>query len=330
MSLKGIPEFKILVWLAIIALAWHLLGIFGWVLSLFADVFLLLILSWILAFVLEPIVNFLTKKGLSRTAAAVLTYLAVAITAAILFWVILPTTLTQLTQLIANVPGFFPENSVWSTRIEGFVTNALGGSLNFVSGLASTLTGLLLIFIFSFYFLTSRKEISRFIFDIIPNDYKEEYRYLEGVVNNTLASFLQIQVLLGLIMGIITFVTMIILGIDLALSTSLLATILAMVPVIGPIIMLFPVLLATLSISVQKTLIAVGIIVLAGQLINNLISPKLLGNALKIHPIIVLLSFIIGYRLGGVWGAIFAVPITSALTIVGRELLKFWKEEADK
>ena len=80
----------------------------------------------------------------------------------------------------------------------------------------------------------------------------------------------------------------------------------------------------------QKMLIATSVIILTGQLVYNILSPKLLGTALKIHPIIVLLSFLVGYRLGGVWGAIFAVPVTSAIFIIVKEILKYWKQEADE
>lgn len=330
MSLKGIPEFKILVWLGIIALGWYLLGIFGSFLGLFADIFLLLILSWILAFVLEPLVDALTQKGVSRLGAAVLTSLAVALSAVILIWVILPTTITQLSWLISTLPTSLPINSVWATKIEAFLTGTLGSSLALASGVASLLTRLSLIFILSFYFLTSRREISKFILDIIPHEHQEDYLFLEKVISSTFASFLQVQIVSGLIMGGITFIAMVVLGINLALSTSILAAIFAMIPVVGSILVIFPVILAALSVSLQKTLVAAAVIILAEQLVYNILFPKLLGRMLKIHPIIVLLSFLIGYRLGGFWGAVFVIPVTSALVIVGKEILKYWQEEADR
>ena len=330
MNFKGMPEFKILVWLGIIALGWYLLGVFGSVLGTFADIFLLLILSWILAFILEPLVAWLTKHNLSRTEAAVITYLALAVSVIILIWVILPTTISQLSQFIGIIPRYLPQNSLLSNRIETFLTGTLGESLTLASSVASTLTGILLVFILSFYFLISRKEISQLLVDLIPGDYKEDYLFLEKVISQTFAVFLQIQIVLGIIMGTITFITMFILGINLALSTSILAAILAMVPAIGPLLMLFPVILATLSVSAQKMFVALAIIIIAGQIVYNFLSSNLLGAALKIHPIIVLLSFLVGYRLGGVWGAVFAVPLTSALAITGKEILKYWQEEADK
>ena len=203
-----------------------------------------------------------------------------------------------------------------SARVENFLNAAANNSVALAGGVASTATNILLIFILSFYFLISRGEISRFIKDIIPDEYEEDYAFLEKTLNQTFASFLQIQVVLGLLLGLITLITLLILGINFAVSTAIFAGILAMVPVVGAVIFVIPVALAGLTVSVQKMIIAVAVVILAAQLVYNVVAPKLMGAALKIHPIIVLLSFLIGYRIAGVWGAIFAVPVTSSAALV--------------
>ncbi len=323
-------ELRILIYLGIITLAWHLLTIFGALFGVFADIVLLIILSWILAFVLEPLVGQLIKRGVPRLWSAASVYLLVAILAVILIWIVLPTTISQLSQLAAFVPGYLPENSFLASRVEGFLNNTVANSAVLASGIASALAGVLLVFILSFYFLISRAEISKFFLDIIPEDYEDDYLFLERVINQTFASFLRVQVVLGLALGAVTLLTLVILKINFALSTAILAAILAMIPVVGSILFLIPVALAALTVSVQTAVIVLIILIIAAQLIYSILSPKLLSSALNIHPIIVLLSFVFGYRIAGVWGAIFAVPVTSALTVVGKEILKYWQQEADK
>lgn len=314
-------ETRIFIILGIIALSWHLLTIFGSFLAIFADIFLLVILSWILAFVLEPLVVKISQTGLSRVWSAALVYLFLALTTVFLISNILPAAAGQF-QLLANqAPAILPGN---------FLADAVNRSLSLVSGVASAATGLLLIFIFSFYFLISKTEISKFILAIIPDEYEEDYLFLEKTLTQTFASFLRVQVVLGLTVGVTVLVTLLILGINFALSTALVAALLAMVPVVGSVLFLIPVALAAITVSLQKLIVAVVVCVLAAQLVYNLLAPKLLGKALKIHPIIVMLSFLVGYRLSGIWGAIFAVPVTSALAIIGKDLLKYWKQEADK
>lgn len=328
--LKKFPEYRLLAWLGIIVIGWHLLTLASAFLTLFADVFLLLILSWILAFVLEPLVTRAARSGLGRIWAAGAVYLGLAIAGIILIWVILPTIVAQITQLASLVPSSLPADSLVTSRVESFLANTAANSVTLASGIVSSATGLLLVFILSFYLLISRSEIAKFLLEIVPKEYEEDYLFLEKTISRTFASFLQVQVVLGLAIGIITFLTLIILRVDFALSTAALAALLAMVPVVGPILFLIPVILAALTVSLQKMFFAVAILILAAQLVYNLLAPKLLSTALKIHPVIVLLSFLIGYKLAGVWGAVFAVPIVSAGAIISKELLKYWKKEADK
>ncbi|KKU89740.1 MAG: hypothetical protein UY21_C0030G0003 [Microgenomates group bacterium GW2011_GWA1_48_10] len=329
-SLSKFPEWRILAYLGIITLSWHLFTIFGSFLSLFADIFLIILLAWILAFILEPAVTYLSKKGLNRTTSAVVVYLSLAAIATTLLILIVPTTVVQLSQLSTTLPVLIPSNSIWSTRVETFLTTTLTSSITFASQIASLATILLLVFILSFYFLLSRQEISRLILSLIPEDYKEEYLFLEHVINTTFASFIRIQVFLGLILGLLTFLTLWVLRIDFALSSGVASAFLATIPVAGAILFLFPPLLAVLAISPQKLLITAAILVLAAQIVYNFLAPRLLGKALQIHPVVVLLSFLIGYKLAGAWGAIFAVPLASTLAVVARDVFKYWQEEADK
>lgn len=328
-SLSKLPEWRVLGFMAIIALAYYLFTIFSSFVSFFADVFLLLFLSWILAFLIDPIVAYLTTRGLSRTLAAALIYVIFGAIAIVLILNGVPVALAQLAQFSATVPSLIPSNSFLTPHIEGFFNSTLANSVNLAAQLASALTNIILIVILSFYFLVSKEEISKFILQIIPDNYEDDYKFLQSTLNTTFASFLRVQVFLGLLIGVITFVTLFVLKVDFALSTAIISALLAMIPVIGAILFLIPPLIAALIASPQKFLIVAAVLILANQLVGNILSPKLLGRALKIHPIVVLISFLIGYKIAGVWGAIFAVPVTSALAIIIKDVLKYWKQEAD-
>ena len=329
-NISKLFEFRVFLILAIIALAWHLLEIFASFFKFFSDVFLLVILSWILAFILEPLVIKLSQKGLGRNASAGIIYLGIAVVTIILISIVIPTIVTQFTQLSTLIPVYLPQNSSLAPQIEKFLTSTLSNSVQFASQIASGITGLLLIFILSFYILVSKKEISQTIKDLIPDDYEDDYVFLENVLNNTFASFIRIQVFLGLVLGVITFITLLILGVNFAVSTSIASAILAMIPVVGGILFIFPAILAALTFSFNKMLIVGTILLITSQLIFNVVGPKLLGQALKIHPLVVFISFLIGYKIAGIWGAVFAVPVTSSVLIIAKDVLKYWKAEADK
>lgn len=329
-NLEKFPEWRILGVLGVVAVSWYLLSLVSGLLGVFADVLILMFLAWIMAFIIEPVVEQLETRGVKRTGAAILVYLGIAILVGIVIGVVLPTTISQLSQFSGVLPNYLPENALWTPRIEGFLSSTLNNSVVLASQVASALTGVLLVFILSFYFLISRGEISRTIKRIIPDQYEEDYKFLETVINTTFASFIRIQVLMGLVLGMVAFVVLAILRINFALSTAIMAAILAMIPVVGPVLFLIPPALAAATVSFNQLIIVTAVLVLVAQLIYNVWAPRLLGKALRIHPIIVLLSFLVGYKLAGFWGAIFAVPVVSAMTVIGKDILWYWKEEADK
>ncbi len=328
-SLSKFPEWRIVGLLSIVVLSWHILSLFRSLLGYISDILIIIILSWIFAFIVQPLIEYLMKKGLSRLASTGLVYLGIAIVLLASLVVVLPQTVSQLSQLSSSLPQVLPQNSALTPKVETFISNSLNNSVTLVSQAASAVTGLILVFVLSFYFVLSRKEISQSILKIIPDKYEEDFEFLQKTINESFAVFIRVQFFIGITIGIITFLTLTILRVPFALSTSLLSAVFAMIPIVGAIIAVVPPTLSALTVSINLALITVAIIILASQLIYNILAPKLLGNAFRIHPIIIILSFVIGYKIAGTWGAIFAIPVVGAASLVAKDLLKYWKEEAD-
>ncbi len=211
--------------------------------------------------------------------------------------------------------------------LQQFVTATLSNAVIIAQNVTATLFNLVLVLIFSFYFLIDRDRIGKIIDDLVPKEWRDEFHFLEKVVNTSFAGFLRVQVAIGFIVGITTFVVLKILGIDYGLTASAAAGILAIVPVVGPVLAVLPPVLPALMVSVNTGLITLIILFLLQQIIYNVISPKVLGETLKLHPIFVLLSFIVGYKIAGFWGAVFAVPVTSAFVIIIEEFLYHFKND---
>jgi predicted PurR-regulated permease PerM len=147
-------------------------------------------------------------------------------------------------------------------------------------------------------------------------------QFVENVIETTFASFLRVQLVFGILAGVVTWIVMIVFHVEFALSTSVIAGVLTIVPLLGPVLGLIPTLLVCAFFS-QNVLIPVVIsLLVAQQIIFNVIGPRLLGNAFKLHPVIVLLSFLVGFKLAGTAGAIFAVPALGIIVIVLHRLSK--------
>ncbi len=326
-DLKKFTEFRVLVLILCGIAIIYLLRLVWGIMAIFSDVALLLILSWLLSFILEPLVKKFAVWGTPRIVAAGLVYLGLVVIIGIASAIIIPTIVTQLTILAGLLPVLFSSAPGWAAQLQTFLTTTLANSVVIISSFASAIMGSLLVLIISFYFSIERAQISKFILDIIPDEYKDDYRFLEGVINNSFANFLRTQVVLGILVGVATLIVLSVLRINYILSASVAAGVLAVIPVVGPALAIIPPLLPAFLVSVNTGLVVLSVLFLTQQIIYNVVSPKVLGKALKIHPLIVLLSFVIGYKIGGAWGAIFAVPVTSAAVVVLREFIKHWKEQ---
>ena len=121
--------------------------------------------------------------------------------------------------------------------------------------------------------------------------------------------------------------TLVLFGIDFAPSTAVVSGLLTVIPVIGVVLALMPPFLASFVQDPSKALFILAILLVAQQLVYNLLGPKLIGQAFKIHPIIVLISLLVGFKVAGFIGSVFAIPVVSIATIVGKEIIEKRKEE---
>jgi predicted PurR-regulated permease PerM len=129
------------------------------------------------------------------------------------------------------------------------------------------------------------------------------------------------QLTIMLVNGVLTFLGLLILRIPFAFALSALATLLYVVPVFGTIISSIPiVLLATLAGGLSKGLLALAWILVIHALETYVLNPKIMGDATRIHPVLIVLALVIGERTAGIVGALLAVPVASVLVAIFRFL----------
>jgi predicted PurR-regulated permease PerM len=111
-----------------------------------------------------------------------------------------------------------------------------------------------------------------------------------------------------------------ILGIEFALPLALLAGVLEIIPNIGPILSSIPAIVAGLAFSPLMGLAVAALYFLIQQLENTLIVPKVMEKTAGVNPLVTILSLAIGFKLGGIVGAILAVPVVLLIQVVSSEV----------
>lgn len=202
-----------------------------------------------------------------------------------------------------------------------------GGSLaaGVVGATVSVLGQIFLIFIISIYIANDIPRFGGLISDLAHQPgYRRDAERLMAQISQVWAAYLRGQVILGLIIFVVVSVVLGSLGVDNALGLGLLSGAMEFLPVIGPVIGAGAAILVALFQNnpglgltpIQFALAVTVAMFLIQQLENNLLVPRIVGDALNLHPLLVMVSVIMGASLAGLLGAVLAAPVVASLRIL--------------
>lgn len=327
---KEFSSLKLLTILITVAVSIYLLRFVLEFLRNFSDIILILVFGWLVSFILEPFVDIFTKYlKIPRIISTILVFVLAGVLLVFIFLLFIPDITSQFNTLQKIVPQFLKDSPPQvRTGVNGFM-NSLNNYSDFIPSLTQFFINLVTILILSFYLIVDKKNLSRKFYAIAPRKYHDHLRFVQKVIDQSFASFVRIQVMWGVIGGILTWIVLTIFHVHFAASTSLLSGILTAVPMIGPIIGVLPPLLLALIEKPQQAIWIFLSIFIIQQFIFNVFGPKLMGKAFNINPIMVMLSLLIGIKIAGFTGAVFAVPVISILLIVGREFYNYYFKDKE-
>ena len=170
--------------------------------------------------------------------------------------------------------------------------------------------------IISFYLVIDKEKFQKELYSTTPKKWHPHIQFTQDIVESTFGSYLRIQLLIGVIAGVVTWIVLQIAGIQFAASTAVVAGLLTTIPLLGPALGITPPVLIAFLTNPLKGLIIFLVLIIFQQILFNVIAPRLLGKVFKMHPIVVLLSFIVGYKVFGAIGAVFSVPLLGILLVV--------------
>jgi predicted PurR-regulated permease PerM len=305
------------------------------------DVILVFFLAWLLAFILSPVVAGLTRLVpiLPRIGAVVLVY-ATMVGAIVLVVVLVAGALAQsITAFIDNVPTLRSDLPVllhaWQDRLKAIgldrvdlVTQAqsfLDNLATYAAQLAGpvqslavaslgALGNLLIVLMLSLYIVVDRDQILSFFFRIVPPGMKEEARLLETSIARSFGGFLRGQAILGVVFAAVAAVTSALFALPYLAVTSAAAGVLMAIPFFGPFVAWAPPVIVAILAVPGVTLPTVILMGAGWMAVMNILQPRLMQEAVGIHPIVVLGSVLIGSKIAGVTGAIFGIPIAAVLS----------------
>jgi predicted PurR-regulated permease PerM len=307
----------------------------------FGDVFLTFFLAWLLAFIISPIVGRLMALDprLPRAVAAVIVYtLVVAILIVIVIGAAgaLASSTAQFVEAIPSIRANLPTIlAPWEAALASIglgqvdlvaqANEALGNLDQVAAALVEPLQQvavaslgaigtMLIVFFLSIYMVVDRDDIVSFLFRLVPPRYAEEALLLQTSVSKSFGGFLRGQALMGLVYSLIAVATNLTLGLPLAALTSVSAGFLHAIPFFGPFLSWAPPVVVALVLKPEAVLPALLFMGVGWMIVMNVLQPRIMQDAVGIHPIVVLGSVLIGSRIAGIPGAVFGIPIAAVVS----------------
>ncbi len=207
----------------------------------------------------------------------------------------------------------------FSSQLGTIIQQALSGTAVAISYTVTLVLAVLLIPFWTFYLLLDADGLGDSVKSSIPVNIREDVFKVLALADAVFGSYLRGQLFLGLIIGSLSAVVFSIMGVRFALFLGLLAGIFELIPNIGPLLGAIPAVLVALTqqpiLALWVALYAVGI----QQVENIIITPRVLGRSVKLHPVIVMVVLVIGSELGGLVGLFLAPVLAAAL----RDLFRY-------
>jgi predicted PurR-regulated permease PerM len=187
------------------------------------------------------------------------------------------------------------------------------------AGVLGTIVAYIIVPVWAFYLIKDRPALAAAAGRSLPAEWRPDARAVAGLALRVFGQWLRGQVILGLAVGIATFAGLILLSVTVdpvfgrfAIFLAVVAGVFELLPIIGPILSAIPAVLLALTAGVEPALAALVLYVVIQQVENNLFVPKIQGDAVELHPTIVMVALVLGGSIGGLLGAILALPIAAA------------------
>lgn len=305
---------------------------------------LLLILAALLAYALTPAVRFL-QRYIPRVFAILIVYLLVLGAVSFLLYLIANTAIQQVSSLAKNIttlltPGANGQLSPIEQTLRSFnisqdqISTARNQIISYIEGFAGSVVPLLtslfdvvldtiLIAVISIYLLLDGARLARWIRRNAPRPARASF--LLDTLQRVVGGYIRGQLLLCLLIGVLVGGVCFLFHVPYALLLGILAFVLEFIPIIGTLISGAICVLLALT---QGWLIAVGVLVcfiVIHVIEGDVVGPRIVGQAIGLHPVVSLAALIAGGELFGIWGALFASPIAGVLQVIVTEIWRQWR-----
>lgn len=303
----------------------------------------------VVAYLLNPFVNYLIRFKLSRTTATILTFFLLVTFVLLMLILLVPLLQNQIVILLNKIPQILewvqneaiPKIQYWFNLpidwnlndLKNTVTNNWQqvGKVASSVGVTVAMSGIVVVkefikivifFVVTFYLLRDWKQVLHELKTYLPRRMQPAITEFIEEANQILSGFFRGQVLVMLSLAVLYTIGLWIIGLDLALLIGIIIGIFSIIPYLGTIIGVVLALgAAWLQFHAWGPFLYVGILFIVGHILEGMVlTPILVGDRIGLHPVVVIFAVLAGGQLNGIIGALFALPVAAVLVVLLRNV----------
>jgi predicted PurR-regulated permease PerM len=328
----------------------------GWLIYQLSPVLMPFVFGAVLAYLGDPLADKLEMHRLTRMQSVIVVFLAMAMVLALVLFLVIPQLEIQIANFIANLPEYAERlNSTVLPWLEkrfklnlkhfqmdelinlaknqwqnagGIVASMMSSVSHSGSVIIAFIINLLLIPVVTFYLLRDWDILVARIYDLLPRRIAPITAKLANEVNTVLSAFLRGQFYVMLVLGCIYSVGLWMAGLDMGLLIGMIAGLVSFIPYLGAIVGITAASIASLvQYQELSQLIPVAIVFTIGQVLEGtVLTPKLVGNKIGLHPVAVIFSVMAGGQLFGFLGVLLALPVASIIMVLLRHVHDIYRD----
>ncbi len=300
------------------------------------DLALIVLTSIVIASFVESSTPYFRKLRINRVFGIVILYIVSLVILAGIFYLFAPLLITEIYNfssfILTYIPGVsflsYFQNEAFSgakdlvnslgnnlslatllSVSKTFILNLSGGFFQTLSVAFGSIFNFILIVLISFYLSIQEKGIENFLRLIFPIQYEDYVVDLWERSRRKIALWMKGQVVLGFVVAVLIYLILSLLGIEYALLLAIIAGVMEMVPY-GIWVALIPAFaFSYISNGISSALMVVGAYAIIHQFEVFLFAPLIINKIVGLSPIVIILSALIGFELGGFWGLVLAIPV---------------------
>jgi predicted PurR-regulated permease PerM len=315
----------------------------GFAFTQLSTVVICIIGALFLALGLDPLVRWLTRRGIPRGFSILIVFVLVIAFAAAVFLLVIPAVVDQVAELVQNLPGAIAAitKEPWFTRVFGdaagsqqlekdlasFLSDPVnllslgGGVLKVGTAVANGISGGILVVVLTLFFLGSLDAVKNSFYVLVPMSTRASVIDITDQIVVSIGKYVSGQVLLAGTNGVFGFIAMVLAGVPYAGALAVVAFLLALIPLVGTVISAVLVTFVALTVSPVTALI-IGIYFLVYMQVEAyVLSPRVMNKAVDVPGILVVIGALVGGTLLGVLGALIAVPVVASVLIVVKQVV---------